>query len=274
MTGRPIDEKLMTDFLLGNLPEEEIERLDELSLTDDDFVNRLQSVDNDLVDAYVKGELSGTMLAQFKANYLKSPKRQEKIAFAEALQKQINKPGFAARRSEFQWGFAAAAVIILLLGGYLIFENLRLQNQVQQMQAEQESFRQREQQLRKQIADLKNQPNAKKDEVKLLAFVLMPQTRGINKIPSIQFTADVDFLALTLKVEANDFPNYTAVLKDPATDETVWRSDKLKLENNSVQIKIPVSLLLPQNFLIELSGVSTDGTAEIVSSYPFRITTK
>jgi hypothetical protein len=275
MTRRPIDEKLMTDFLLGNLPEEEIERLDELSLTDDDFVNRLQSVDNDLVDAYVRGELSGTTLAQFKSNYLKSPKRQEKVAFAEALQKQINKPAFAARRSDFQWGFAAAAVIILLLGGYLILDNLRLQNQVRQMQAEQESFRQREQQLRKQIADLKNQPtNAKTDEVKLLAFVLMPQTRGVSKIPLIHFPADIDFLALTLKVETNDFPNYSAVLKDPATDQTVWQSEKLKLENNSVQIKIPASLLRPQNFLMELSGISDNGSAEIVSSYPFRIATK
>jgi hypothetical protein len=275
MTRRPIDEKLLTDFLLGNLPEEEIERLDELSLTDDDFVNRLQSVDDDLVDAYVRGELSGTTLAQFKSNYLKSPKRQEKVAFAEALQKQITKPAFAARRSDFQWGFAAAAVIILLLGGYLIFENLRLQNEVQQRQAEQESFRQREQQLRKQIAELKNQPNAAKtDEVKLLAFVLMPQTRGLSKIPLIHLPADIDFLALTLKVETNDFPNYTAELKNPATDETVWRSEKVKLENNSVQIKIPASLLKPQSYLMELSGVSASGASEIVSSYPFRVETQ
>lgn len=275
MTRRPIDEKLMTDFLLGNLPEEEIEQLDELSLTDDDFVNRLQSVDDDLVDAYVRGELSGTTLAQFKSNYLKSPKRQEKVAFAEALQKQINKPAFAVRRSDFQWGFAAAAVIILLLGGYLIFENLRLQNQVRQMQAEQQSFRQREQQLRKQIADLKNQPNdAKTDEVKLLAYVLMPQTRGVSKIPLIHFPADIDFLALTLKVETNDFPNYTAVLKDPATDETIWRSEKVKLENNSVQIKIPASYLKSQNYLMEFIGNPDNGTSEVVSSYPFRIATQ
>lgn len=275
MTRRPIDEQLMTDFLLGNLPEEEIERLDELSLTDDDFVLRLQSADNDLVDAYVKGELSGTTLAQFKSNYLKSPKRQEKVAFAQALQKQINKPAFAVHRPDFQWGFAAAAIIILLLGGYLIFENLRLQNQVRQMQAEHVSLHQREQQLRKQIADLKNQPNGTKtNEVKLLAFVLTPQTRGINKIPLIHFPADIDLLALTLKVETNDFPNYTAVLKDAAMDKTIWRSEKLKVQNNLVQIDVPANLLKPQSYLMELSGISASGAAEIISSYPFRIATQ
>src|SRR5262245_31355482 len=273
MTRRPIDEKLMTDFLLGNLPEEEIERLDELSLADDDFANRLQSAENDLVDAYVKGGLSGTSLSQFKSNYLRSPKRQEKVAFAEALQKQISKPAFAVRRSDFQWGFAAAAVIILLLGGYLIFENMQLQNEIQQMQVEQESFRHREQQLQKQIADLKHQSSPKPENVKLLAFVLLPQTRGINKIPVLNIPDATDFVVLTLKSEPNDFSIYQAALRDSAKDEIIWKSGNLTADKNtnSVQVKIPASLLKPQNYLMELSGVSASGQAEIVSSYPLKI---
>jgi hypothetical protein len=276
MTRRPIDEKLMTDFLLGNLPEEEIERLDELSLSDDEFVSQLQLVDNDLVDAYVRGELSGTTLTQFKSNYLKSPKRQEKVAFAEALQKQINKPAIAVHRSDFQWGFAAAAIIIFLLGGYLIYENLGLQNEVRQMQAEQQSFRQREQQLRKQIADLKNQPKSSKtNEVKLLAFVLMPQTRGTNKIPLLNIPSGIDFIALTLKLEINEFAMYQATLKNAATDTMIWKSENLKADKkNSIQIQVPANLLQPQNFLIELSGISTDGNAEVISSYPFKVATQ
>jgi hypothetical protein len=268
MTRRPIDEQLITDFLLGNLPQEEIERLDELSLTDDEFVDRMQSAENDLVDAYIKNELSGASLAQFKLNYLRSSKRREKVAFAEALQKQISKPGVPIRRSDFQWGFAAAAAIILLLGAYLIFENLRLQNRLQQLQTDQQSFRQREQRLQKQIGELKHSPN----KVKLLAFVLMPQTRGTNKIQLLNMLDRIDFVALTLKLEINEFPMYQATLKNRATDALIWKSEKIKAaKNNSVQIQVPANLLQPQQLLIELSGISTNGNAEVISSYPFNV---
>jgi hypothetical protein len=284
MTRRPIDEKLITDFLLGNLPEEEIERLDEMSLADDDFANRLQSVENDLIDAYVRSELSGTTLTQFKSNYLKSSKRQEKVAFAQALQKQFRKPVhkdhgsdfLTAPQSSFRWLLAAAAIVLLLFGSYLFFENVNLQNQVRQLQAERESSRQHEQQLQKQIAQLKHQTNdTRKEDIKLLAFVLMPQTRGINKIPLLNVPVGTEAIGLTLKFEIAEFPMYQAALKDLATDTVIWKSENLKAnKNNSVQIQIPASLLRPQNYLIELSGISTNGTAEIVGTYPFRIATK
>ncbi len=284
MIRRPIDEQLMTAFLLGNLPEEEIERLDEMSLTDDDFANRLQAVENDLVDAYVKGELSGTSLTQFKSNYLRSSKRREKVEFAETLHKQLNKPDYKDRRLEFlaapqhsfRWLPVAPAIVMLLFGSYLFFENKSLQNQIQQMQAERESIHHREQELQKQMAELKHQPaDTKQDSVKLLAFVLLPQTRGINKIPLLNLPVGTDYIALTLKCETNEFSTYQAALRDPATDKVVWKSGNLEADkNNSVQAQIPASLFKPQNYLMELSGISTSGTAEIVNSYPFRIATQ
>jgi hypothetical protein len=282
MTRRPIDEQLMTDFLLGNLPEEEIERLDEMSLADDDFANRLQVVENDLVDAYVRGELSGTSLTQFKSNYLQSSKRREKVHFAETLQRQLNTSATKDRsssitpRSAPQWLLAAAAILVLSLCAYLIFQNVNLNNQIQQLQAEKESLRNQEQELQKQIAVLKNQQsNSKPDDVKLMAFVLLPQTRGINKIPSLNVPAGTDYITLTLKLEINEFPIYQAALKDPSADTVIWKSENLKADTtNSVQVQIPASLLRPQSFLMELSGISANGTAEMISSYAFRIATQ
>ena len=278
MTRQPIDEQLITDFLLGNLPEEEIERLDEMSLADDDFANRLQAAENDLVDAYVKGELSGASLTQFKSHYLRSSKRREKVQFAETLQTLSKKSSIPTRQqniSKSLWLAAAAAVVLFFLS-YLIFQNVRLHNQLEVIQAEKQSFQQREQELQKQIALLKNQQSSSKPaDIKLMAFVLMPQTRGINKIPLLNVPAGTDFIVLTLKMELAENPMYQAGLRDPATDTVIWKSENVKADtNNSVQVQIPVNIVKPQNYLMELSGISADGTAEIVSSYPFRIATK
>ena len=59
------DDQRLVRYLLGSLPEDETEQFDELSIADDQFSAQLSAVEHDLVDAYVKGELSGDMLARF-----------------------------------------------------------------------------------------------------------------------------------------------------------------------------------------------------------------
>ncbi len=52
------NDQVLIRYLLGSLSEEEAERLDELGIADDAFAWRLRAVENDLVDGYVRGELS------------------------------------------------------------------------------------------------------------------------------------------------------------------------------------------------------------------------
>ena len=75
----PGDDDAIIQYLLGRLPDKEAERLDELSITDDDFALRLNAAEYDLVDAYVRGELSGDTQQRFRSFYLSSPKRREKL---------------------------------------------------------------------------------------------------------------------------------------------------------------------------------------------------
>ena len=79
------DQRQIELYLLGALPESGTERLDELSLTDDGFVEQLRAAENDLVDAYARGELSSEIAEVFRARYLASPKRRAKLRFAQAF---------------------------------------------------------------------------------------------------------------------------------------------------------------------------------------------
>ena len=45
------DDDILVRYLLGSLPEDETERLDELSVSDDDFVWRLRAAENDFFRA-------------------------------------------------------------------------------------------------------------------------------------------------------------------------------------------------------------------------------
>jgi hypothetical protein len=72
----------LINYLLGLLPEEEAERLDEASIMDDDVAGRLCSVENDLIDAYVMETLDQDTRGHFESCYLTSPRRREKVRFA------------------------------------------------------------------------------------------------------------------------------------------------------------------------------------------------
>src|ERR1700761_3819464 len=97
-SNQSVDDQVLTAYLFGNLPTEETERLDELSIADDDFAARLYAVESDLVDAYAGGELSGTTLEKFERTYLSSPVRRQRVAVAKQL--RLHVPPVANRVAE------------------------------------------------------------------------------------------------------------------------------------------------------------------------------
>ena len=179
------NEQLLVSFLLGSLPPGEAERLDELSVSDDAFALELSAAENDLVDAYVRGELSGKTEQQFRAAYLSTPKRREKLNFAETFYSFQQRAGvktapqpklvkqktidLAASREDtrnrkksgwqffrmpsfgLQWGFAAAAVVLCAATVYLADSNHQLHDQVARTEAERSTLAQQAQQLQRAL---------------------------------------------------------------------------------------------------------------------------
>ncbi|MEW6211962.1 MAG: hypothetical protein AB1631_26640 [Acidobacteriota bacterium] len=186
MDEQTYNDQLITEYLLGSLSEEETERLDELSFTDDQFAERLRAVENDLVDSYARGELSGSRLERFESFYLASPVRREKARFAQVFQtlasptvvaeREIRKRAFADRSVDsrwrrfftlpvpLQWGLAAAALLIAA-GGWLAFENLRMRERIDQAQAERAAMAERERELQVAMAEKESSASEKEKEL-------------------------------------------------------------------------------------------------------------
>ena len=312
------DDQALIRYLLGSLPEADAERLDELSISDDALAWRLNSVENDLVDAYVRGELSGNDLAKFKQSYLSSPHRLQKMEFAGALnsfdartaitanQAAPTKTGpssepkekaskdlssrrwFSTPRLALQWGFAGSALAMMLAASYLLFENGRLRKQTSEAQGSQVALKQREQELQRQLNEQRtanaelakgagqlheSQPNL--DQLKTFSALLLPPTRGAGRIAAISVPRGTDLVVLLLTLEADDFHEYRVGLKDPGTNQVVWRSANLEAAlgsaDKTVSISFPARLLKQQNYVLELSGESGNGRAEFIGGYPIRV---
>ena len=278
------DDSVLVRYLVGSMPDAEAERLDELSVADDEFALRLSAAEHDLVDAYVNGELSGDILDRFRSHYLTSPARREKVAFAGTLLRYQNRTTAAPRRAVPHWGLAAAAVLFLAAAGYLLVEDLRLRNQVTEARAARAALEERAQQLQRQLdqqrsaaAETQAVPPAVPSQPRsptLVSLVLLPATRGAGDVPTLIIPAGTDTVSLRLDLEADAFPRYRAAVKDPSTDRIVFRDEPLRAASadgaKSLILRFPATLLKPQAYTVEVTGIPARGAAELVGSYSFR----
>src|ERR1051326_606655 len=295
------NDELLVQYLLGALAAEQTERLDALSISDDQFAWRLAEVENDLVDAYVRGKLEGETLRQFNSSYLASEKRRQKAEFAaalfefekrsakteEATARVVSRTGRAWRPWRVQWSFAVMALGIVLMAGYLFLDDLRLRRQLNAGSGDHSSSSQREQQLEKELAQQQSaNVEARKEldrlrnrvevpaKISTASIFLLPPTRGISVPPTLDVSAKADIVVVDLALESDEFSNYKIELKDTVTDRVIWQSDELEAWSGSgkkvVSAAFPAGLLKQQNYIAELSGVRK-GAAEPLSGYPFRV---
>lgn len=319
MEKQTYDDQLILQYLLGRLSDEEVDRLDCLDFEDDQFSQRLQAVEDDLIDAFVNDELSGQELERFNSHYLLTPRRREKLVFARAFQQLRHSSGAAARsekkpsdwrrvwREPLQlWGLAAAAVLLLLAGIWLVSDNFRLRNRLQQTRADLNTSNPREQELRSQLERQRSANSAIADELKnikdqlallkrrqaepqkqsqnrdpgdlsIAHFDLAPQLRSIGRTgDTISIPPGTDYVSFKLKLEPGENGIYRAELKPQGGNQAIWKSGKLQTRSSDdarvTELRIPASLLAPGWYILELSALSSRAGVEI--GYTFRVENK
>jgi hypothetical protein len=342
------DHQKLTQYLLGSLPEAEAERLDELSVTDDEVAESLSAVENDLIDAYVQDELDAEARAQFKIHYLASATRRERMAFAqdfqahagEMLARQPTKTqaetpaearaetatevatrrkrsrrfsvwrGLNLSRPAWQWGAAIAALALLIVGGWLVFDKARLRQQSAQAEASAERERQAQEAQKEsenqrataaQLADERAraererlaQEQSQHDKQRIAeqqrtatqnssstgagvssiaSFILAPQMRGGSRMQSISIPTNADHVVMRLRLEPNEFTAYRVTLLNETGAQTLWRSSRLKARVAGDD-KVLNFNLRAQLLKPQTSYVLrvTNDAGEIVDDYPFRV---
>jgi hypothetical protein len=169
MNQQKVDDKIMIEYLLGNLSEDERIQLQERFLTDNDCFEQLQATEEDLIDDYVRHKLSKADRQRFERYYLVTPARREKVDFAVDLKKTLAVPWwqawllflrdkwraslefFATPSPAVRWAFAVGAIFLFWGASWLVIETTRLRGELKQFKTEQLALVQREQKLQAQV---------------------------------------------------------------------------------------------------------------------------
>lgn len=303
---RPNDDVMMR-YLLGELSDEEQTRLEESYFADDEAFEQLAALEDELIDAYVRGELSGPQRKQFDLRFVNSPERRQKLAFAESFARylsEVPRPTSAAERepwgnriagwlglhgSTTRWAFAAAGAIVLLVGAGLVRENWRLRTQLRQMQAEQTELRQREEKLSKQLAQ-GNVPPTQSAQAKVpegeagpqphsLPIVALTLTPGLLRSSAGSKTLIIPhgphLVQLKLALENKEsYESYLAIL-ETVEGTRIWSKAELKTASDDgtrmVALELPSGLLGNKDYILRLRGIRSNVEIEDVAGYSFRV---
>ena len=164
---------LIRRYLLSSVSEEEREQVETRLMTDDDFFQQINLVEDELVEEYLDEELIGADRSRFEGTFLCAPERQHKLRFTKALRvhaanaaKAKTSPAhppkpawyepfldlFNVSRPVLAYSFSAAlsAALLLLVGGGagMLVQMRGLKEQISGLQAQQQSREIEESRLR------------------------------------------------------------------------------------------------------------------------------
>jgi anti-sigma factor RsiW len=286
MTTETYSVQTIRDYLLGQLPEADAERLDELTVTDDEYAERVRAVEHDLVDAFARGELEGVVLEQFRSRYLTTPRRREATRFARALQsldehseqdRSLAAGPEPATQGETtgRWRNLlplAAVLVLAVASAWLALDNRTLRERA--TSAELERDRQVREVQAPTATDTARPPTgAVAVPLPVATLLLTPQLRSTRQLPTVALSGDGGEVPVQLDLEPVEYPAYEAALFNSNGGRLVWRSDRLSArtvgDRQRIDLSIPARVLRPADYLIRVSGMPTRGAPEIVGEYRF-----
>lgn len=266
-------------YLLGRLDEEGRQRFEEQFVSDSEFREAALVVEGELLDDYLAGTLDPGERESFVNHYLSVPRHEEELELTKALRDYVlqgerlslrasadapppqTRHRRGARFSGRRWVPAlgvAALLLIALLTTLKFAGRLFLSDPHASLNAE--------------VALLNKQPRSG------AAPLTMPLTyvnrRGAQEAQKISVPGGINFVELQLNLPGQDYQRYQAVLRFNDGAEVFTVGD-LQAEDadggQAIKLRVPARLLTTQDYIVIVRGLASEGRAEDVAEYFFRV---
>ena len=313
MLGKVEADARLTRYLLGAVSETERENIEAEYLTDEDVFEQMLIAEDELVDAYARGELADQEREQFEKNFLTSAHGRDRVHFSQALAGVVSdarpvvlpsaSPSFFAAlwtslTPKVRVAGVAFAVLLITAFSWLLVERMRMRTELQELRAEQVRLTEQSKELQR-IADAERARSAelaaqlqklgpepvptegaippKRPSEEILAFNISPGSVRGSGGTNLAVPRSAKSIQLTLNFERpSSHQEYRAAI-ETADGKTVWRKDSFGSRPNADRVSlpsIPAAALPPGDYVLLLSGKQPDGSFETVANYSFRISRK
>ncbi len=246
-------------YLLGQLPDAERDTFEDRYFSDDQLHEQVLAIEEELIDAYVNGELEGQDKTAFERRFLSSPEYRHKLAFAQALARQADREtpestraaaSGDTSRSRRDWtaffaplrfgglAWVGAAIVILLAIGYIWNSKTR-------------------------------GPSVQST----LAVVLAPATRDAGST-QVKIDSKTGQVRLDLMLNAASYPQYLAEVQTADGIPVITQNNltaQPRGQTYMVTAVVPSRLLPPGDYKVKLTGAKPDGSHDLLEGYVFQV---
>jgi len=268
------DEFRLRQYLLGELGEGEQDSVEERFVTDRDFKELALVVEDELVEAYLSGELSAVEEVSFVRHFLSTPQQRQRVRLAGTLRRYMaagvpthpTEPGVEVRTpgvrgSEFgrrsTWRTPSVLVPATLALLFAAVLGLSWLAGTRQRGKELADFR-----LKMEL--LNQQPASDGPSWTALSPLNM---RGDSETNVLQHPADGTVVQLWLMLVKDEYPSYQVVIQKDGDAERLPVS-ALRAETTSrgraIPLRVPAELLPPGAYILKLNGIGEGGRIEEV----------
>jgi anti-sigma-K factor RskA len=257
----------LRNFLLGALPAEETERMEERLLIDPQMFESIEAIEADLFDAFVANTLSPAERAAFMVRY--SPE-QHRLNFARALAKRAEPQSNVApiaRHRPYQIWAAAAAVLIVVAAAFVLF--------TQQQRSLPATIASTKHSRSPRTPKTSTEPTALRTVALTLALTAM---RDGNDVPHVTIPRSADAVAMKIRLNPADrFPEYGVIIRR-ADESAAWSDEHAHASSSSgedliVTTQVPSPSLPAGEYRLAVSGKRADATTELLGDVRFAVAT-
>lgn len=270
-------EAVLRGYLLGALPPAQQEEIDEQFLDNGGFHAELLAAADDLIHAYLAGELTSADRERFESHFLAARRQRERLAFVRSLMSAVDRvraPGVGApapRRSSLipvlPW--AAVLVVGLVAGGWSIGEKRRSERTLAAAQEREDSLRQRLSAQEERVRELEGRVRVGAESADIATWAL---GSGVERgeAASDRFTVRAAWIRIRVLLDHDlRISSYRACLQTPEGRE-ILRVGGLReasgREGRTLDIVVPAGLLRPGTYLLSIQRDSAGAPVELTAA--------
>ena len=303
------NDELLIQYLLGEFSDVEQQEVEQRYMSDPAFYEQLLAVEDDLIDAYVEGELSQSRRSRFEKHFLVSPDRRARVGIGKAwisylsreneMVRPVRKRPWAAFLRFETWPPAlrvAAAVLVIMGGMLLIVETLRLRNRIEQAESQtaelersQHELRQAMEEERRHSQELSAQLDREREERDrqtatqittketpsgIISLILTPGlVRGGGDVKRLIITAETRQVRVQVSFRQGEYESFSVVIRT-VEGRAIWSKSGLKSQSKGpskvVIFQAPPGVFATGDYILTLSGIN-GAAAEVISECFFTV---
>lgn len=278
------NDSVIRRFLLGDVDEEERERIERRFISDRETYEKIVVVEDELIEDYLEGSLTTADREKFLAQYGQTREEQRRLRIIQAIKQHAGaraKPTQIATKTRSKWPVVlslprlrnarffvpvAAILIIVFVIGLVWLRDVRNQRAQENKRLT----------IERELAELNSPSAVHPDTAQAVSLILAPIThRAAGPQPEHRTRADVSILELKLLwIQKEQYSSYRAVLQRVGDGQQL-SVPNLQVEkrdgSSAVLLKIPTRLLSRGLYQVSLTGFGSDHTPSHTEEYTFTV---